>query len=204
MDQMWSFLYLFAGGLIMKNLKNFWIFYVLVLIVSTTSVIGIAGQNNVTVTNKSMVNVSTEYQLAGYSTGTTNGNAGGVGGMHALCQSDFGEHARMCTTKEWWTSPNAGPPPQNARTWVNPSPVATIAIPDANYMSGDSISTGWIDWTGYQRIQVKSTIARPPTCTQWTFNAASFEGSVVTEQGAIEFDSCSIINRVTCCTPVNH
>ena len=187
----------------MNKLKKLLIFYVLVLIVSTTSVIGVAGQNNVTVTNKSMVNVSTEYQLAGYSTGTTNGSAGGVGGMHALCQSDFGEQARMCTTKEWWTSPNAGPPPQGARTWVSPSPVGTHAIPDADYMSGDALLSGWTDWTGYQLTQRLTSIARPPTCLQWTQSAGSLNGSVVTEQGAIEFDGCFETNRVTCCTPVN-
>jgi hypothetical protein len=187
----------------MKKLKNFWLFYVLVLMVCTTSAVGVAGENNITVTNKSMVNVSTEYQLAGYSTGSTSGNAGGVGGMHALCQADFGEHARMCTTKEWWTSPNAGPPPLNARTWISPSPVGTFAIPYANYMNGDPILSGWTDWTGYKRSQFLTVISSPPTCFQWTRDAASREGSVITEQGVIEFDNCPVTNPVTCCTPAN-
>ena len=43
--------------------------------------------------------------------------SGGQGmlAMHALCQDDFGENARMCTSEEFWLSPNAA---AAANSWL--------------------------------------------------------------------------------------
>ena len=37
--------------------------------------------------------------------------------MHALCQLDFGLDARMCTDEEFWLSPNAEAPMNDA--WIH-------------------------------------------------------------------------------------
>ena len=55
------------------------------------------------------------YRFAGFSTGTENGGAG-IPAMHATCQVDFGDSARMCTLEEYFLSPNAELTDQNA--WV--------------------------------------------------------------------------------------
>ncbi len=52
------------------------------------------------------------YQFVGFTddvptaTDTINGGQGMLA-MHALCQDDFGPDARMCTSEEFWLSPNA-------------------------------------------------------------------------------------------------
>ncbi len=58
------------------------------------------------------------YRFAGFSTGVENGGAG-IPAMHATCQVDFGDSARMCTLEEYFLSPNAEQTDPNA--WVQPS-----------------------------------------------------------------------------------
>ncbi len=41
----------------------------------------------------------------------------GMLAMHALCQDDFGAGSRMCTSKEFWLSPNAEAPTVNS--WLH-------------------------------------------------------------------------------------
>ena len=72
------------------------------------------------------------YRVAGYSTGTTDGSVdGGIGGLHAYCQEDFGERARACTTEEAALSPNLANLPDNVQeAWVLPVVTATSIIFD--------------------------------------------------------------------------
>ncbi len=49
-------------------------------------------------------------------TDTINGGQGMLA-MHALCHDDFGPDARMCTSKEFWLSPNAEAP--GASAWMH-------------------------------------------------------------------------------------
>jgi hypothetical protein len=155
-------------------------------------------QGNVTVTNTPTVNVSTEYRFAGYSTGTTLGNAGSVIGMHALCQADYGEHARMCTSKEWWTSPNVSLPP-NGPAWIQPVTVAAYSGLDHTMTQTRNVV---IDWTGHRKNVQRNTDARPPTCRQWTDNN---EDGLVVQAGftTVQTRACGSNNYVTCCTPAN-
>ena len=67
------------------------------------------------------------YRFAGFSTGTENGGAG-IPAMHATCQVDFGDSARMCTLEEYFLSPNAeqtDPP-----AWVQPGDSFSFNVND--------------------------------------------------------------------------
>ena len=59
------------------------------------------------------------FEFVGFSSGMVQGDVAFVG-MHAACQADFGPDSRMCTSKEYALSPNAGVPGFNA--WVHPVP----------------------------------------------------------------------------------
>ena len=57
--------------------------------------------------------VSDVFRFVGYTDDATNAEPDTIDGgqgllaMHALCQDDFTLDARMCTSKEFWLSPNA-------------------------------------------------------------------------------------------------
>jgi len=70
-------------------------------------------------------NPSKEYRFVGYSSAKTTGCPfnkfpGGILAMSALCQPDFGRSARMCTTKEYITSPYPGSVAGGGPGWIQP------------------------------------------------------------------------------------
>jgi hypothetical protein len=169
----------------MKNLKKFWMFHVLVMLVSITAVNGVAG----------------EYQFVGYSLGKTTGDAGGVVGMHAHCQArfNFGKTARMCTTKEWWESPNAEYPPaeRGGIAWIQPQTAG--AFFGQNFPSEIPLHIH-IDWAG-KITRSTDAAGAPDTCDQWTDSGAN--GTVLnTRDKKIELRQCTPHHIVTCCVPV--
>ena len=64
---------------------------------------------------------SNEFRFIGFTGDATNAlpdtidSGQGMLAMHALCQDDFGENARMCTSEEFWLSPNAA---AAANSWL--------------------------------------------------------------------------------------
>ena len=62
-----------------------------------------------------------EFRFIGFTGDATNAlpdtidSGQGMLAMHALCQDDFGENARMCTSEEFWLSPNAA---AAANSWL--------------------------------------------------------------------------------------
>lgn len=114
------------------------------------------------------------YQFVGYSDGTTDGGQGFIH-MHRLCQADFGDTARMCTTEEFFNSPNAADPVEgNAPTegaWIHPIPVS-VSI-----------------WDEQHRL----------ACVGWS-NTSFSTGSAVLSEGRIsESIQCNSDLTVTCC-----
>jgi hypothetical protein len=129
-----------------------------------------------------------EYGFAGYSSDTI-GSDEGMLAMHAECQADYGATARMCTSREFWLSPNAVAPADNA--WLHPE---IIAIDRAS-----TINRSWeyaMDFTG-QRANEHNL-----SCRGWTLNNAGQKGFVVTPSGKPGSAFCGQSLRVTCCAPV--
>ena len=111
------------------------------------------------------------YRFAGFSMGTETGDAG-IPGMHATCQVNFGESARMCTVEEYLLSPNAEQPDQNA--WVQ-------VIDRYLFNSGDTC-TGWS--------------SQGASDHGLTINHLS-PGRIVWP-----VSTCDTLRPITCCTPL--
>ena len=116
------------------------------------------------------------YRFADFSSAMV---LGGVGfpSMHAACQLDFGPDARMCTSKEFWLSPNATE--SLTRAWLHPRIVGggNAAF---EFGASDLLATcarGWRDSTNNNR------------------------GLTVGENGHFFQDFCGTPRPVTCCAP---
>jgi hypothetical protein len=111
------------------------------------------------------------FKFVGFSTGSINGGQGMLQ-MHAVCQVDYGSSARMCTSKEFWLSPNATAPTTNP-AWLHPS------TSDGNDFSAPGGS-----------------------CVAWTDGTSNAVGLVVGTSGKPEFSHrCDFQGLVTCCVP---
>jgi hypothetical protein len=141
------------------------------------------------------VNVSSVYRFVNYSTATTTGSAGGFIGMHAICQAEFGDSARMCTQEEFWKSHTATPlpPPGGStfRAWVQPTIIAVYVF------SGERFHVDWLGGVFQSKV----------SCGNWTLNEPQFDRGLVyqsasgTEQGIWGADRCDSNHHVVCCTP---
>lgn len=132
------------------------------------------------------------YRFVGFSDDATTGDAGGIQGMHALCQATFGNTARMCTTSEWMLSPDGDALPHisGIKAWIQPIVVV---------MSGSDV---W-DVTG--RLVGDTGCGLPIwNCWGWIFDVpgACRLGAVLATSGIpthVDVTSCSDEWKVTCC-----
>jgi hypothetical protein len=187
---------------IMKRLTIFGIIACVGLLFAPAAVISKEVQN-VTVTNTPLpvtvqsdgisVNVSTVYQFVGFSDDLTDGNPGGVTGMHAICQTDFEDgHARMCTSKEYWTSPSAAE--ALVAAWIHPTVVGIISR-----AGGDAA----IDFSGAILLIGDAVYDGFPTCARWTSIGSGTNGTTLISESLIVPSPCDIPRPVTCCAPAN-
>jgi hypothetical protein len=130
------------------------------------------------------------YRFTGYTSAKTTGNAGGIAGMNAFCQAEFGATARICDTYEFFHSPF-------------PIPTSTATTPEA-WVETHFISAVWngiavllADYSGV-------TSASSLNCSNWIGNTgdglcASFLSPT---GGTIVTCSCQNANiPVACCAP---
>jgi hypothetical protein len=145
-------------------------------------------------TNPVPVNVSTVYRFAGYSAGTTTGDAGGIIGMHSICQDTFGPDARMCTSEEFWRSPAIAPPGPGSIRWVQPSFIAFAF-------------EGTDRWCMYfSGVTLSGCSPLVTSCGKWTSDSAtsSYKGTVISaDEGVISLTGCNLPLKVTCCLPAS-
>lgn len=113
----------------MQRLRVLWIIACIGLLFVPA---GVFGAGPPTGLNVNVVNTGV-YQFVGFSTETTNGDAGGIGGMHALCQQDYGPDARMVTTKELLLSPGVPAVDGAGDAWVQPTIVTTVGTTHYDY-----------------------------------------------------------------------
>ena len=138
---------------------------------------------------------STVYQFAGFSTDTTPGNAlGGLGGMHAICRAEFGDTARMCTTKEVLLSSNIPVRFEEGENgWVQPVMVAAFFNSSTNYPQ-------YIDFSGAM-VEGDYTPTTAFSCRLWITSDAF--GLMFIPPDGIHPTDCRNRRSVTCCTPAN-
>lgn len=141
--------------------------------------------------------ISPTFQFVEYSEVTTDGNAGGPDGMNEICQKDYGPTARMCTSKEWWTTHHMVPVEFDrvAWAWVHPSTVTTF--------QGPTYATT-VDWTGLHTLlisQVDPGIGI--TCDLWSTPRPRQTGLAIRVNlgGYLIQRSCALEAHVACCVP---
>ena len=116
------------------------------------------------------------YRFADFSSAMV---LGGVGfpSMHAACQLDFGPDARMCTSKEFWLSPNATE--SLTRAWLHPRIVG-----------------------GGNEFAEFATARGANNCLGWSDSTFDRRGFTVGENGHFfTVDRCITPRPVTCCVP---
>jgi hypothetical protein len=181
--------------------------------VNATVIGGVDVKNtpNVTVTNNSenpvpvtvkndalTVEISNAFGFIGYSSRTTDGHAVGYDTMYEWCQRDFGLNARMCTTEEFFKSPNIVPPPATPGdpvAWVQPTILSV-------FYTGEQASSYFYaePWAGAVPLGNRD-------CAFWTSN---YEGDYGLAIRGTQIDvlgvygtRCSTEAHVTCCVPIN-
>ena len=107
------------------------------------------------------VDMGTIYRYVGNDTQFSHSGNVGLIGLNTSCQFDYGNEARMCTTKEFFQTPN--PRMTSDTAWIMPSvgqPMLDPATGDLFYMDysgrqlkpnsgGYSVACeGWAEWQG--------------------------------------------------------
>lgn len=164
---------------IMRRLTTLWIIVCVGLLFAPAGVLGagLLGELDVKVVNTAV------YRFAGFSSTTTNGDTGGIGGMHSICQVDLGDNsARMCTTKELLLSPNVPSGSSLSPAWVQPTIVTTVNQTHYDY-SGSPYVSG--------------------TCFQWTHTfPKGMAFAPKSSAGFVGVIACKSKIKVACCKPI--
>jgi|WetSurMetagenome_2_1015567.scaffolds.fasta_scaffold97891_2 hypothetical protein len=130
------------------------------------------------------------YRFIGYTSAKTTGNAGGIGGMNAFCQAEFGATARICDSYEFLHSPF-------------PVPTSTTTTPEA-WVETHFISAVWngaavvlVDYSGFSSPSSLN-------CSNWITNSGDgLCASFLSPPGGT-FAKCSCPDAnipVACCAP---
>ena len=119
---------------------------------------------------------SSSVRFVGFSNQMLMGDAGIVA-FHRACQAAFGLEARMCTTVEYFSSPNAaGATPTLA--WIHP----VVANDGGDFLTEN----------GVRKCIAWSELLFPNTLTLT-------EGTVINEKGQVGEVRCDVARPITCC-----
>ena len=135
-------------------------------------------------------------RYVGPSKAKTDGNAGGMLGMNALCQASFGTTAHICTLDQFYWTAAAKPTEVLPTMWIMPSYhncVYDPAIPGIVCQLG--ISQGW-----FEPVQSVTNFE----CNSWGSSISSDTGlSVFFTSGTstVVQDTCDSKQHVACCAP---
>ena len=114
------------------------------------------------------------FEFVGFTTIETRDGNDGIVAMHEACQIEFGPDTRMCTTEEYFRSPNA-------------EGTATPA---------------WIQGTSYSSTQDWTGVSDLNNCFFWSAASGSSVWSVGAN-GHLVLSLCSGARPITCCARVN-
>ncbi len=142
------------------------------ILIVALAILGPISHSTLAMPNKS--GSSNEFEFAGFTGQLVLGDVG-VLGMHAACQNDFGPDARMCTSREYFRSPNA-----EDVIGQNPSAIRREAWIHPTFGSNN-------DFSGINAA----------TCISWKVTTSS--GLTVGDDGIFSNLPCDIDRPVTCC-----
>ena len=149
----------------------------------------------------------TSTNVLGFSTQVTEGRAGGVAGLHRICQTDFSNpDARVCTSGEVMRSPRITSLSPGAG-WVQPELVTTGVVTTPQF--GDAAVTAWrtdISGVTHSRTFNNTTTALNSStlnCSSWNDDTdTTIRGLIYTTSEGFKADQCYHDNKVICCGPV--
>lgn len=158
----------------------------------------------VTIANPVSVRTGGVYRYVGTTVAETLPNIG-LNGMNNVCRAEFGNEARMCSTKEFFLTPDTSSTPQGT---AHIRPVQTSTVWQS---VGEDILEGraqYAEWTGLTRLGRTWPISM---CGGWNSSASQNTLSVlVTDADGVQLFrsnhnnidySCADERSVTCCTP---
>lgn len=156
-------------------------------------------QTSVTVDNSAANPVPVEqrsYRYAGHSTTFT--LPAGINHMHATCQTDFGNEARMCTTREFYETPEISSITLAAAPWIEPvisSMISNGSVMHYVVVGGRVLADGLPlpDITGVN-------------CNGWADPNGGHRGTVINHDPPsdayfISWSVCNVSRPVACCIP---
>ena len=133
------------------------------------------------------------YRYIGNTTAVTLPSIG-LNKLNDLCRADYGNEARMCSTKEYFETPDTTANAAGA-AWVNPHIVTSVVSP----INNDILL---IDWTGARGTSTRLS------CSQWTSDNGSHTATTISNDGVptgtkfVETDDgCTVSRQIVCCTP---
>jgi hypothetical protein len=145
-----------------------------------------------------------EYRVVGATEARTNGDAGGVAGLHGMCQSEFGSEARACTSVEVVRSPEISGLPANTLGWVLPVVASQGVIFDPieqRFMSWMTDVTGVVNPNTPATGSAQDAIATMGlSCNGWNNDTIDRAG-VAFKLGALFWAQCENELPVLCCAP---
>ena len=130
-------------------------------------------------------------EFLGFTVATTDGNVGGIAGMNAFCEAEFGDNARFCTTEEYMRSRNQGVPTSAA--WIHPvSDYVPFSSSTGLFASSCAAATGQNG--SRQLIWSSDDPARVGIVVDTDGRVA-----VVTDTVVAENFTCDVARPVACC-----
>ena len=130
------------------------------------------------------------YRFVGYSSDAPADLVFGSVGLptfYARCQdpvTGFGPDARMCTTEEFFRSPNIEVPTPVINAWIHPVFVGAAGSPLTA-----------LEFSG------RTTTGHDFSCAGWTAGAGGSNGLTVQDNGGFSTQTCGVARQVTCCAP---
>ena len=141
------------------------------------------------------VNMGTNYRYIGNSPFVIQPSNVGLIGMNRTCHFKYGSEARMCTTKEFFQTPN--PQLLTIKSWIHPS----VGEPRNDPVTG---LLYYMDYSGRQLRPEPGTVS--VTCNGWLDGTTGRHGATVTSDEATSkayasASSCNERITVACCKP---
>ena len=131
-------------------------------------------------------------EFLGFTGAITDAGVGGIAGMNALCEAEFGDNARFCTTEEFMRSGSQGVP--SSAAWIHPvlNFVQVAAIPGTLFSFMCVADTG--QNSARKLIWSSDDPADNGTVVDTDGRVAVATAAVVTE----DF-TCDVARPVACC-----
>ena len=154
----------------------------------------------VTIPEPLQVTVGTRYRFVGSSAVATWPNIG-VNGMNGVCRTSFGAESRMCTSKEFFQTPDTTLLPVGSH-WIMPT---WVTVHKSTTVSGDPTVVR-TSYAGRVNTLPERAGSEMISCNMFTSNNPSERGFIVGMVPTLPYQvlaprQCSSVLPIACCAP---